>query len=118
MSEPKRRFLTPMVGRSADEPFRVSTPLELFFDLCFVVAVAQAAAPLHHSVAEHHVLDGLASVPDGLLRHLVGLDELHLVRLGLRTPTTMSTGSPRSCRSPCAVLAAGVEQAFERNDFG
>ncbi|WP_433371398.1 low temperature requirement protein A [Actinoplanes sp. CA-142083] len=60
MSEqPKRRFLTPMVGRSSDEPFRVSTPLELFFDLCFVVAVAQAAAPLHHSIAEHHVLDGL-----------------------------------------------------------
>jgi low temperature requirement protein LtrA len=37
----------------------VSTPLELFFDLCFVVAVAQAAAPLHHAVAENHVWDGV-----------------------------------------------------------
>jgi low temperature requirement protein LtrA len=59
MSEPRRRFLSPMRGRSSDEPFRVSTPLELFFDLCFVVAVAQAAAPLHHSIAEDHVGDGL-----------------------------------------------------------
>ena len=57
--QPRRRFLTPMVGRSADEPFRVSTPLELFFDLCFVVAVAQAAAPLHHSISEHQVHHGL-----------------------------------------------------------
>ena len=35
------------VVRSADEEHRVSTPLELFFDLCFVVAVAQAATALH-----------------------------------------------------------------------
>jgi low temperature requirement protein LtrA len=61
MSGPARGWLSPMRARSADEPHRVSTPLELFFDLCFVVAVAQAAAPLHHSVAEHdvaHALEG------------------------------------------------------------
>jgi hypothetical protein len=29
MSEPKRRFLAPMVGRASDEQFRVATPLEL-----------------------------------------------------------------------------------------
>jgi low temperature requirement protein LtrA len=49
-----RSWLSPMRARSAREPHRVSTPLELLFDLCFVVAVAQAAAPLHHAVAEHH----------------------------------------------------------------
>ena len=42
----------PMVARDVDEPHRVSTPLELFFDLCFVVAVAAAASELHH--AEGH----------------------------------------------------------------
>jgi low temperature requirement protein LtrA len=31
-----------MRARSADEPHRVSTPIELFVDLCFVVTVAQA----------------------------------------------------------------------------
>jgi low temperature requirement protein LtrA len=48
----------PMVGRNRDEPHRASTPLELLFDLCFVVAVASAAAELHHALAENHV--GLA----------------------------------------------------------
>lgn len=38
-----------------DEPHRTATPLELFFDLCFVVAVAQAAGNLHHDVSEGHL---------------------------------------------------------------
>jgi low temperature requirement protein LtrA len=54
-----RGWLTPMRARSADEEHRVSTPLELFFDLCFVVAVAQAAEPLHHDIAENHVASGV-----------------------------------------------------------
>ena len=41
----------PMVARDIEEEHRVSTPLELFFDLCFVVAVAAAAGELHHSEA-------------------------------------------------------------------
>ena len=43
-------------GRGArTSSHRVSTPLELLFDLCFVVAVAQAAAQLDHAIAENHV---------------------------------------------------------------
>ncbi|MEV6494875.1 low temperature requirement protein A, partial [Actinoplanes sp. NPDC051633] len=53
--------LLPMRARAADEAHRVATPLELFFDLCFVVAVAQAALPLHHDIAEHHVAHGVTS---------------------------------------------------------
>ena len=43
-----------MMPRSPHEPHRVATPLELFFDLIFVVAVAQAASSLHHGIAEAH----------------------------------------------------------------
>lgn len=43
-----------MISRDRNESHRVATPLELLFDLCFVVAVAQAAASLHHGVAEAH----------------------------------------------------------------
>jgi low temperature requirement protein LtrA len=57
----RRGWLTPMRARSADENHRVATPLELFFDLCFVVAVAQAALPLHHAISENHVFDGVTS---------------------------------------------------------
>ncbi|MDQ3811609.1 MAG: low temperature requirement protein A [Chloroflexota bacterium] len=46
------RWFRPMVGRDRDEPHRAATPLELLFDLCFVVAVSQLAAQLHHREAE------------------------------------------------------------------
>ncbi|HEV2892147.1 MAG TPA: low temperature requirement protein A [Actinomycetota bacterium] len=49
----------PMVARTTDEGHRSATVLELFFDLCFVVAVAQAASALHHEIAEDHVGDGV-----------------------------------------------------------
>jgi low temperature requirement protein LtrA len=48
-----------MSGRSPDQPHRQATFLELFFDLCFVVAVAQAASGLHHAISDDHVADGL-----------------------------------------------------------
>ncbi|MFJ2268591.1 low temperature requirement protein A [Streptomyces sp. NPDC087849] len=50
-----------MSARSRAEKHRVATPLELFFDLCFVVAVAQAGRRLLHAVAEGHVATGVAS---------------------------------------------------------
>ncbi|NGN64840.1 low temperature requirement protein A, partial [Streptomyces sp. A7024] len=49
-----------MNPRDPAESHRAATPLELLFDLVFVVAVAQAAARLHHAVAEDHVGSGVA----------------------------------------------------------
>ncbi|AKJ12581.1 membrane protein [Streptomyces incarnatus] len=54
-SGPLRR----LVARGRDEAHRVSSPLELFFDLCFVVAIAQAGVQLVHAVAEGHAGDGI-----------------------------------------------------------
>ena len=48
-----------MSGRDIHEAHRVATPLELFFDLTFVVAIAIAAGQLHHAVVEHHLAQGL-----------------------------------------------------------
>jgi hypothetical protein len=57
-AERLRRRLTlapmvPMVPRDTEEPHRASTPLELLFDLCFVVAVSQAARELNSSLAQN-----------------------------------------------------------------
>lgn len=52
-------LVRPMVARSRTEPHRSSTPLELLFDLCFVVAVAAAARALHHEVVEDHLANGV-----------------------------------------------------------
>ncbi|AGZ44029.1 low temperature requirement protein A [Actinoplanes friuliensis] len=56
-----RSWHTPMQARSATEAHRAATPLELFFDLCFVVAVAQAALPLHHAISENHIAEGVGT---------------------------------------------------------
>ncbi|HEU5099467.1 MAG TPA: low temperature requirement protein A, partial [Roseiflexaceae bacterium] len=56
-----RGWAVPMRPRSPDEAHRTSTPLELFFDLVFVVAVAQAAGELHHGIAENHVAQAVVS---------------------------------------------------------
>ncbi len=41
--------------RSINEANRTATPLELFYDLIFVVAIAHAAAAFHHNYAHDHV---------------------------------------------------------------
>jgi low temperature requirement protein LtrA len=48
-----------MVGRDIAEAHRASTPLELLFDLCFVVAVSQAVTGLHHFAADRRFADGV-----------------------------------------------------------
>ncbi len=53
--------LSRMTGRSRHEEHRTATPLELFFDLTFVIAFAAASSELAHAVAEAHVAAGLAS---------------------------------------------------------
>jgi low temperature requirement protein LtrA len=56
-----RPWRIPMAGRDPLEENRAATPLELLFDLCFVVAVAQAATALHHDLAAGQVGHGLFS---------------------------------------------------------
>jgi low temperature requirement protein LtrA len=48
-----------MVGRDPHEAGRASTPLELLFDLAFVIAFGQAADQLAHLVAAGHVAPGV-----------------------------------------------------------
>ncbi|MER5866840.1 low temperature requirement protein A [Kitasatospora sp. NPDC002040] len=50
-----------MTSRDRTEAHRAATPLELFFDLCFVVAVAQAGGQLAHDLAAGHLGHGLYS---------------------------------------------------------
>ncbi|MFC4055975.1 low temperature requirement protein A [Actinomadura syzygii] len=52
-------FRSRMVARDLGEPHRVSSPLELLFDLTFVAAVSQVAGRLAHTVEEGHAGDGL-----------------------------------------------------------
>ncbi|WP_018639975.1 low temperature requirement protein A [Parafrankia elaeagni] len=48
-----------MAGRDPQEEHRAATPLELLFDLAFVVAFGTAANELAHALAADHVADGI-----------------------------------------------------------
>jgi low temperature requirement protein LtrA len=53
------RIRVRMRARATDEPHRASSPLELLFDLTFVVAVAAITAQLAHGIADGHGLEEL-----------------------------------------------------------
>jgi low temperature requirement protein LtrA len=55
----KLLYNRPMGPRDTKEAHRASTPLELLFDLVSVIAIAAAAAGLHHAIAENHLFEGL-----------------------------------------------------------
>ena len=52
---------TPMTGRDPAEPGRTATPLELLFDLTFVVAVGTAASHFAEMFAEDHALEAVGA---------------------------------------------------------
>ncbi len=53
------RLIRPLGPRDPHEEHRTASPLELFSDLCYVVAIAQAALTLEHEIASGHPLHGL-----------------------------------------------------------
>jgi low temperature requirement protein LtrA len=107
----------PMRARSRDEAHRTATPLELLFDLCFVVAVAQLGQRLVHDVAEGHPGHGVglylvvffavwwAWVNFTWFASAYDSDDV-LYRMAT---FVMMTGA--------LVLAAGVPRAFDQGDF-
>ena len=52
-------FIRPLSPRDSLEHHRAATPLELFFDLVSVIAIAAAAVGLHHAIAEAHAVQGI-----------------------------------------------------------
>lgn len=57
-------LINPIIARSKDELHRAATPLELLYDLVYVVAIALLAAELHHALTEWH------HVPHAILMYL------------------------------------------------
>lgn len=59
MSNPAGPLIRAITPRDPGERHRVATPLELLTDLCFVVAVSQAAAQLHHAFGAGGISHGV-----------------------------------------------------------
>ncbi|WP_322501258.1 low temperature requirement protein A [Streptomyces rochei] len=106
-----------MAGRDSGEPHRTSTPLELFFDLCFVVAVAQASGSLHAALETGDPVTGVLRF--ALVFFTIWWAWMNFTWFASAydpddVPYRLSvllqiTGS--------LVLAAGVDRAFEAGDL-
>ncbi|AXY55956.1 low temperature requirement protein A [Acinetobacter chinensis] len=54
-----QHWIKPLLPRDSRQSHRAATPLELLFDLIFVIAIATAGQQLHHSLVENHIGVGL-----------------------------------------------------------
>lgn len=59
--EAAQHRLARMAGRDPHEAHRAATPLELLFDLTFVIGFGSAASQLAHFLAEGHIASGVAA---------------------------------------------------------
>ncbi len=106
-----------MRPREIGEVHRSATPLELLFDLVFVVAIARLAAELAHAVADDHAGEGIVAY--GMVFFAIWWAWMNFtwfasaydtddVPYRLLTMVQMAG---------VLVLAAGVHEAFESRDF-
>ncbi|MGW0516342.1 low temperature requirement protein A [Crossiella sp. NPDC003009] len=121
-----RTWYRPMAARDAHEPHRAATPLELLFDLCFVVAVAAAAAGLHHGLSENHI--GSAVLAYALVFFAIWWAWINFTWFASSydPERPVAPGKQGSADVPYRlttlvqiagglIMAAGVPQAFEQN---
>jgi low temperature requirement protein LtrA len=106
-----------MTARSREEEFRVSTPLELLFDLCFVVAVAQAGNRLVNAEAEGHPGYGLTSYAFVFFVIWWAWVNFTWFASAYDTDDVAYRLATLVQMSGVLVLAAGVPRAFDHHDF-
>ncbi|MFH8772094.1 low temperature requirement protein A [Streptomyces sp. NPDC017958] len=106
-----------LTARRRDEAHRVSSPLELFFDLCFVVAIAQAGVQLVHAVAAGHA-------GSGILNYAMVFFAIWWAWMNFTWFASAYDNDDALYRvvtlvqiAGVLVLAAGVSRAFEHHDY-
>ncbi|WP_225822384.1 low temperature requirement protein A [Streptomyces naphthomycinicus] len=112
-SHPLRR----LTARGRDEAHRVASPLELFFDLCFVVAIAQAGVQLVHAVAAGHA-------GEGILNYAMAFFAIWWAWMNFSWFASAYDNDDALYRvvtlvqiAGVLVLAAGISRAFTHHDF-
>ena len=110
--------LVPMRPRDPDEPHRSASPLELFFDLVFVVSIAIASSNLHHFESEGHIVDGVGpylmiffAIWWAWMNHTWFATSFDTDDWLYRIATILQMGG-------ALLVAAGAEAAMVEGDFG
>ena len=113
-----RGALRRMTARDPDEPNRAGSSLELFFDLVFVVAVSFSSSQLHH-------MESAGNLGGGVLNYLMVFFSIWWAWMNFTWFATSFDTDDWLYRvttlvqmAGVLVLAAGVDSAMERQDFG
>jgi low temperature requirement protein LtrA len=113
-----RPWRRPMRARDAGEQHRTATTLELFFDLCFVVAVAQAAGSLHHRLAEDQIGEALVGYPMVFFAIWWAWMNVTWFASAYDNDDVPYRLAVLVQMAGVLILAAGVPRAFDERDFG
>ncbi|WP_310726517.1 low temperature requirement protein A [Streptomyces sp. N2A] len=106
-----------MRARPRDEAHRAATPLELFFDLCFVVAVGQAGRQLAHALAEGHWGHGVSGYLMLFFAVWWAWMNFSWFSSAYDTDDPLYRVVTLVQMAGVLILAAGVPRAFVRSDF-
>ena len=112
-----RSLGVPMRPRDTDEAHRVSTPLELLFDLTFVFAASQVATELAHAVAAGHPWRALPRFLMVFFAIWWAWVQFTWFASGFDTDDALYRVVTLVQMAGVLVLAAGVPEAFDRGDF-
>ncbi|MFJ2514162.1 low temperature requirement protein A [Streptomyces griseoviridis] len=112
-----RSPLRGLASRGRDEAHRVASPLELFFDLCFVVAISQAGVQLVHAVAEDHTGEGILNYAMIFFAIWWAWMNFTWFASAYDNDDTLYRVGTLVQIAGVLVLAAGVSQAFQDHDF-
>lgn len=112
-----RSLITRMAPRDPHEAHRASTPLELFFDLVFVVAINFAAEALHHDLIEGHIRHGLTGYAMVIFAISWAWINFTWFASAYDTDDVPYRIAVFVQMTGALVLAAGIERAFSERDI-
>jgi low temperature requirement protein LtrA len=116
---PRRRVgLRRMAALDPRSPHRVASPLELLFDLVFVVAVSQASSTLHHLIVDDHVAQGVLAYLMVFFSVWWAWMNFTWFASAFDTDDWLYRVMTIAQMGGVLVLAAGVHDAMEAFDFG
>lgn len=111
-------LINPLVARQKSEAHRSATPLELFYDLIYVVAIAFLAGELHHAITHWH------HVPHALFMYLWIFwciwwpwNTYTFFASGYDTDDAQFRLASFAQMIGVIVIAVGVKPAFQNDDF-
>ncbi|GAA2356030.1 low temperature requirement protein A [Nonomuraea africana] len=109
--------LRTMRARATDEPHRVATPLELFFDLFFVVAVSFAGTQLAHALSAGHLGEALTGYLTAFFAIWWAWMNFTWFASAYDTDDWVYRTITLVQMSGVLVLASGIPRAFEHHDY-